>query len=72
MVAEARKRHPALTFNKVDPTSLPFTDETFDAVLLFTVLTCIPTDDGQRRVLREASRVLRLGGILYISDLWLQ
>lgn len=37
-----------------------------DAVLLFTVLTCVPTDDGQQAIVREAGRVLRPGGLLYI------
>ena len=43
-----------------------------DAVLLFTVLTCVPTDEGQRAIVGEVGRVLRPGGLLYISDLWLQ
>jgi len=37
-----------------------------------SVLTCIPSDDEQRRVIREIGRVLRPDGLLYISDLWLQ
>ena len=41
-------------------------------MLLFAVLTCIPTDDGQRGVISEVSRVLRPGGLLNISDLWIQ
>src|ERR1051326_4217048 len=44
-------------------------DHSFHAVLLFTVLTCIPEDDGQRALLAEIRRVLRPGGLLYISDL---
>src|SRR5439155_12126115 len=43
-----------------------------DAVLLFAVLTSVPTNKGQRAILTETSRVLRPGGILYISDMWLQ
>ena len=39
---------------------------------MFSVLTCVPTDDGQRAIVSEAERVLRPGGLLYLSDLWLQ
>jgi hypothetical protein len=43
-----------------------------DAVLLFAVLTCIPHDEDQRVLIDELVRVLKPGGILYISDLGLQ
>lgn len=72
MIAAARQRFPALTFLEVNSPRLPFADESVDAALLFTVLTCIPSDDEQRRVIREIGRVLRPDGLLYISDLWLQ
>jgi SAM-dependent methyltransferase len=47
-------------------------DASVDGVLLFSVLTCIPTDEGQRALLKEVHRVLNRGGLLYISDLALQ
>src|SRR5262245_37236617 len=72
MVATARRRFPRLTFLTVDSPHLPFADESIDVTLLFAVLTCVPSNDGQRRIMREISRVLRPGGLLYISDLWLQ
>jgi ubiquinone/menaquinone biosynthesis C-methylase UbiE len=72
MIAAARQRFPALTFLEANSTRLPLADESVDAALLFTVLTCIPSDDEQRRVIREIGRVLRPDGLLYISDLWLQ
>jgi SAM-dependent methyltransferase len=72
MVTTARQRFPFLPFLAVDPTRLPFAGESIDAALLFAVLTCIPRDDGQRRIMREIERILRPGGLLYISDLWLQ
>jgi SAM-dependent methyltransferase len=40
-----------------------------DAVLLFAVLTCIPDSNEQRSQLAEVYRILRPGGLLYISDL---
>ncbi|WP_238547267.1 hypothetical protein [Actinoplanes friuliensis] len=41
-------------------------------MLLFAVLTCIPTDAGQQQLVTELARVLRPGGLLYVSDLLLQ
>jgi SAM-dependent methyltransferase len=73
MVAAARQRYPTIPVETLaSPPHLPLPAASMDAVLLFTVLTCIPTDDGQRAIIREVGRVLRPGGLLYISDLWLQ
>jgi SAM-dependent methyltransferase len=72
MIAAARQRFPQLTFLTVDSPHLPFADESIDATLLFAVLTCVPSDERQRGIMQEIRRVLRPGGLLYISDLWLQ
>jgi ubiquinone/menaquinone biosynthesis C-methylase UbiE len=69
MLTQCRSKFPHLTLVRNDGRTLPFRDRSFDAVLLFTVLTCIPSDDDQRALLGEVRRVLRPGGILYISDL---
>jgi SAM-dependent methyltransferase len=50
---------------------LPFRERAFDAVVLFAVLTCIPSEKDQRGLLTEIFHVLRPGGLLYISDLLL-
>jgi len=39
---------------------------------LIAVLNCIPTDAGQERAIAEISRLLRDGGIVFISDYPLQ
>jgi SAM-dependent methyltransferase len=52
-----------------DGHSIPLQADSCDAVLLFAVLTCIPADDEQRQQLAEVRRVLRRGGLIYISDL---
>lgn len=73
MVAMARERFPAITFEEqICPPQLPLADASVDAILLFSVLTCVPTDMGQRAIIEEVGRVLRPGGLCYISDLWLQ
>jgi len=69
MLTKCRSQFPNLTLVRNDGRTLPFCDRAFDAVLLFAVLTCIPSDDDQRILLVEVMRVLRPGGILYISDL---
>ena len=72
MIEAARAQHPELIFEVVEGSTIPLPDASVDGVLLFSVLTCIPTDEGQRALLKEVNRVLNRGGLLYISDLWLQ
>ena len=72
MITAARARFPEITFHEVQSATIPLSDASVDGALLFSVLTCVPTDDGQRAIVAELRRVLRPGGLLYISDLWLQ
>ena len=72
MIEAARIRFPEIAFQETQPSIIPLPDACADGALLFSVLTCVPTDDGQRAILRELQRVLRPSGLLYISDLWLQ
>ncbi|MFD8813498.1 class I SAM-dependent methyltransferase [Streptomyces sp. NPDC059627] len=73
MIERARRLHPAMRCAVLDASAaVPCPDAGFAAVLLFAVLTCVPGDDAQRRLIGELDRVLRPGGILYVSDLLLQ
>lgn len=72
MIAAARARFPEIQFEEVHSLTIPLPDSSVDGVLLFSVLTCIPTDEGQQTLMRELRRVLNRGGLLYMSDLWLQ
>lgn len=72
MIEAARERFPEITFEQIESVKIPLPDESIDGALLFSVLTCVPTDDGQRAIVKELHRVLRRGGLLYISDLALQ
>jgi SAM-dependent methyltransferase len=69
MLARARDEIFTAGLIQNDGCSLPFKSESFDVVLLFAVLTCVPASDEQRSLLTEVERVLRPGGLLYISDL---
>lgn len=64
--AGATVARPALVRN--DEHGIPLTNDSFDAALLFAVLTCIPEGDKQQSLMSELERVLRPGGLLYLSD----
>jgi ubiquinone/menaquinone biosynthesis C-methylase UbiE len=51
-----------------DATALPYDDGSFSAVLSFTMLHHLPSAADQDRLLREAARVLRPGGVLAGTD----
>ncbi|MFC4856825.1 class I SAM-dependent methyltransferase [Actinophytocola glycyrrhizae] len=73
LIARARETWPGPLFAILDsPPRLRHDDASIDAVFLFAVLTCVPTDAGQRELVAELRRVLRPGGLLYLSDLCLQ
>ncbi|MGP4051565.1 class I SAM-dependent methyltransferase [Streptomyces sp. 2A115] len=73
MIAQARQLHPETHFAELDtPPTLACADASTDVILLFAVLTCIPGDQAQRQLIAELTRVLKPGGLLYISDLLLQ
>ncbi len=63
MIAEARKGEcpDNLTFEVADATDLPYSDHSFDVVIISNALHIIPEPE---RALREIDRVLRDGGIL--------
>ena len=51
-----------------DATKLSWQDESFDSVGSFTMLHHVPTIAMQNKILAEALRVLRPGGVLIASD----
>jgi SAM-dependent methyltransferase len=71
MLSRCRSLLPGQSLILSDGHTLPFKDGSFGAVLLFALLTCIPLDTDQRSLMREVKRVLRPGGLLYVSDLLL-
>lgn len=72
LVSRGLREHPQLDLRVVSAPPLPFPDASFDACLLVALLTCIPTDSGAEALLGEAHRLLKPGGLLFISDYPLQ
>jgi len=70
MIERGRREHPGLDLRVIDEPPLP--EQSFDLVLLFAVLTCIASDEAQSHLLAELFRLLRPGGLLYLSDMPLQ
>ena len=66
MIAEARRRQPALTFREGDAEALPFDAGRFDAVVMNFGLLHLARPDAE---LAEAHRVLRAGG-RYAFTVW--
>lgn len=54
------------------PPDLSLPPACVDCFLLFAVLTCIPGNDGQRQLVRLLHDRLKPGGILYVSDYYIQ
>jgi SAM-dependent methyltransferase len=72
MIERGRREHPRLDLRLVDARPLDEPDGAFDAAILFAVLTCIPGDGEQRALMAELRRLIRPGGLLYLSDYPLQ
>lgn len=72
MIREGRHLFPQLDLRCVSPGDMPFQDHSFDAAVLFAVLTCIPTDTGQRDLIKSILRVLKPNGYIHVSDYFLQ
>ncbi|HEV7397436.1 MAG TPA: methyltransferase domain-containing protein [Pyrinomonadaceae bacterium] len=69
MLARSHQLVPQAQLIRCDGHTLPFASASIDGVLLFALLTCIPESPVQKQLLAEVFRVLRPGGIVYISDL---
>lgn len=71
MLTRCRSEFPDLRLIQNSGQTIPLQRHSADLVLLLAVLTCIPRDKDQLAVLHEIARVLRPGGLVYISDLLL-
>ncbi len=65
---EARLAGANVTVVEGDGTAMPFPDASFSSAVCFTMLHHVPSPELQDRLLAEACRVLRPGGIMVGSD----
>jgi SAM-dependent methyltransferase len=72
MIARGRREHPGLDLRHVERLAIAEPDGAFDAAILIAVLTCIPGDAEQRALVAELARLVRPGGLIYVSDYLLQ
>ncbi|MCG6909715.1 MAG: methyltransferase domain-containing protein [Deltaproteobacteria bacterium] len=72
MVQRGRKAYPHLDLRGLTPDAWSTLKGSVDMVILFAVLTCIPTNSGQMALVDKIEAVLKPGGLLYVSDYWLQ
>ncbi|MDO4570056.1 MAG: methyltransferase domain-containing protein [Planctomycetia bacterium] len=68
MILRGRALHPTVDFQTAPGDEMPFEKGSFDAVILFALLTCVVFEDAQRRILDEVRRVLKPDGLLFIND----
>lgn len=68
MLELAKKSYPNVNFTQNIGVNISFNNEFFDTVILSTVLGCVAGDSQQKHLLKEIARVLKTGGILYLSD----
>jgi len=69
MIERAKKELPKSNFIHHNKGDFIFANNQFDLVCLFTVLTCIPNNKDQNKLINELKRVLNSNGLLYVSDL---
>lgn len=68
MIERGHTLYPYLDLHVKTSSHIDYPDESFDAVILFAVLTCIAKDSAQEELIHEIKRILKPDGILYIND----
>lgn len=68
MIKRGLREYPKLNLVANPDGAIPFEDNSFDAVILFGVLTCVPDNESQKELLNNIKKVLKPGGVIYIND----
>jgi len=72
MIEEARKRFPQKKFQVANALSLPFKANTFDKIYSVAVIHQVPSFSYRLEAISEARRVLKPGGLLFLTvwNIW--
>lgn len=69
MIERGKVENPDLKLSLLEtPGTIPKEDLSVDAVVLSTVLCCMPNREEQAQLMEEIFRVLKVGGVLYVTD----
>lgn len=68
MIERGKKQYPYLDLRVKHGKNIDMKDNCCDAVILFAVLTCITDNEEQISLIKEAKRILKPNGIIYIND----
>jgi SAM-dependent methyltransferase len=69
MITRGLKEIPDLDLRLLEkPGIIPCDNESLDAIVMSTVLCCIPEEHALAALMKEISRVLKTNGILYLTD----
>jgi SAM-dependent methyltransferase len=72
MIRYGKSLNGDLDLRTFDGNATGFDADSFDACLLIAVLTCIPSDIGHAHAIEEVHRLLKPGGLVFLSDYPLQ
>lgn len=67
LIRLAQEKYPQNNFLIADNLNLPFSDDNFDKVFSVAVLHNIPSNELRNKALLELNRVLKPGGLLFIT-----
>lgn len=69
MLQRGKNLYPHLALSPLTtPLTFPLEEASTDAVIISTVLCCIPEIGQQQKLMQEVSRILKPEGVIYLSD----
>ena len=72
LIARGKTENNLALYHIENPTDLKLEDNSVDCIILFAVLTCIPSNEGQNSLIHLLRSKLKKGGVIYISDYYIQ
>jgi SAM-dependent methyltransferase len=68
MVEKGIKLFPFLNLKIMENNIIEYPENTFDAIILFAVLTCIIKNEAQLKLINLIYKILKPNGIIYVND----